>query len=67
MNRTEKKNVVVIGGGTGTFTLLRGLKQYHRHIIIKVTKYMVDLLIKEHQKNNEKEIKYSNVTHQYIS
>ncbi len=42
MNRTEKKNVVVIGGGTGTFTLLRGLKQYHRQINISAVVTMAD-------------------------
>ena len=28
MNQTVKKRVVVVGGGTGTHTILRGLKTY---------------------------------------
>jgi len=28
MNMSKKKNIVVIGGGTGTFTVLSGLKKY---------------------------------------
>ena len=28
MQKKMKKNVVVLGGGTGTFTILTGLKKY---------------------------------------
>ncbi len=36
MELSDKKTVVVIGGGTGTYNLLKGLKQYDTHIILKV-------------------------------
>lgn len=32
MATTAKKNIVVIGGGTGTFTALTGLKKYHANL-----------------------------------
>lgn len=38
----EEKNVVVIGGGTGTHTLLRGLKQYKKRINITAVVTMAD-------------------------
>lgn len=38
----QKKSVVIIGGGTGTHTLLRGLKQYQKQIAIKVVVTMAD-------------------------
>ena len=37
-----KKRVVIIGGGTGTYTLLRGLKQYHQQIDITAVVNMSD-------------------------
>ena len=38
----DKKNVVVIGGGTGTHTLLRGLKKYKDEIRISAIVTMAD-------------------------
>lgn len=38
----EKKNVVVIGGGTGTHTLLRGLKNYQKQLNIAAVVTMAD-------------------------
>jgi uncharacterized cofD-like protein len=38
----DKKNVVVIGGGTGTHTALRGLKQYQKQIDITAVVTMAD-------------------------
>lgn len=38
----EKKSVVVIGGGTGTHTVLKGLKQYQKQIDIKAVVTMAD-------------------------
>ena len=42
MNVKEKFNVVVIGGGTGTYALLRGLKQYRKQISISAVVTMAD-------------------------
>lgn len=42
MDQVRKKSVVVIGGGTGTHTLLRGLKAYADQIAIKVIVTMAD-------------------------
>lgn len=39
---TRKKNVVVIGGGTGTYTLLRGLRQYADTLAITAIVTMAD-------------------------
>lgn len=38
----EKKSVVVIGGGTGTHTVLKGLKQYQKQLDIKAVVTMAD-------------------------
>lgn len=38
----NKKSVVVIGGGTGTHTVLKGLKQYQKQIDIKAVVTMAD-------------------------
>jgi len=38
----DKKNVVVIGGGTGTHTVLRGLKQYQKQLNISAVVTMAD-------------------------
>lgn len=38
----NKKRIVVVGGGTGTYTLLRGLKQYHDDLDITVIVTMAD-------------------------
>lgn len=38
----EKKNVVVIGGGTGTHTVLRGLKQYQKQLNVSAVVTMAD-------------------------
>ena len=38
----EKKRVVVIGGGTGTHTVLRGLKKYQKQIDISAIVTMAD-------------------------
>ncbi|USN91817.1 MAG: YvcK family protein [Candidatus Nomurabacteria bacterium] len=38
----KKKNVVVIGGGTGTHTVLQGLKQHHDRINISAVVTMAD-------------------------
>lgn len=37
MGKTEGKRVVTIGGGTGTFVVLKGLKQYPHHLSAIVT------------------------------
>ena len=42
MSRSEIKHIVVIGGGTGTYTVLSGLKKYSKdrttlHAIISVS------------------------------
>jgi uncharacterized cofD-like protein len=42
MNTKPKKNVVVIGGGTGTYTILRGLKAYTGTINITAIVTMAD-------------------------
>ncbi len=42
MPRTEKKKVVVVGGGTGTHTLLRGLKRYSDQLDISAIVTMAD-------------------------
>lgn len=38
----EKKNVVVIGGGTGTHTVLKGLKRYQKQLHISAIVTMAD-------------------------
>lgn len=38
----QKKNVVVIGGGTGTHTVLRGLKQYQKQLDLAAVVTMAD-------------------------
>lgn len=38
----EKRNVVVIGGGTGTHTVLRGLKQYQKQLNVSAIVTMAD-------------------------
>jgi uncharacterized cofD-like protein len=38
----DKKNVVVIGGGTGTHMVLRGLKQYRKQLTISAVVTMAD-------------------------
>jgi uncharacterized cofD-like protein len=38
----DKKNVVVIGGGTGTHTVLRGLKQYQKQLNVSAVVTMAD-------------------------
>jgi len=38
----DKKNVVIVGGGTGTHTLLRGLKQYQKQISLRAIVTMAD-------------------------
>lgn len=38
----KKKNVVVIGGGTGTHTVLRGLKQYQKQLNVSAVVTMAD-------------------------
>lgn len=38
----QKKNVVVIGGGTGTHTVLRGLKQYQKQLNVSAVVTMAD-------------------------
>lgn len=38
----QKKNVVVIGGGTGTHTVLRGLKHYQKRLNISAVVTMAD-------------------------
>ncbi len=38
----DKKSVVVIGGGTGTHTILRGLKQYQKQINLSAIVTMAD-------------------------
>lgn len=42
MNTQPKKNIVVIGGGTGTYTILRGLKAYADTINITAIVTMAD-------------------------
>ena len=37
MNKTDKKRIVVIGGGTGTFVALTGLKYYPLHLSAIIT------------------------------
>lgn len=37
MNKTIRKNIVVIGGGTGTFSVLTGLKKYPLDLSVIVT------------------------------
>ena len=39
---TQKKHIVVIGGGTGTHTLLRGLKQYQKQVDLSAIVTMAD-------------------------
>jgi uncharacterized cofD-like protein len=39
---TSKMKVVVVGGGTGTYTLLRGLRQYHDDLEIAAIVTMAD-------------------------
>ena len=41
-SKEERKNVVVIGGGTGTYNLLRGLKEYWKEINITKIVPMAD-------------------------
>lgn len=38
----QKKNVVVIGGGTGTHTVLRGLKRYQKQVHLSAVVTMAD-------------------------
>ena len=38
----EKKNIVVIGGGTGTHTILRGLKRYQKQVNLSAIVTMAD-------------------------
>ena len=38
----KKQNVVVIGGGTGTHTVLRGLKQYQKQLNVSAVVTMAD-------------------------
>lgn len=38
----EKKEIVVIGGGTGTHTVLKGLKQHKRHVSLSAIVTMAD-------------------------
>lgn len=42
LQKLEKKSVVVIGGGTGIFPILRGLKKYHDEISISAIISMAD-------------------------
>ena len=42
MNKTHKKKIVVIGGGTGTFTILSGLKKYTQLDISVIVSMMDD-------------------------
>lgn len=42
MNKTHKKKIVVIGGGTGTFTILSGLKKYPQLDISVIVSMMDD-------------------------
>ncbi len=42
MVSVDKKNVVVIGGGTGTHTALRGLKKYRKNINLTAVVSMAD-------------------------
>ena len=38
----ERKNIVVIGGGTGTHTVLRGLKKYQKQVALSAIVTMAD-------------------------
>ena len=38
----DKKNIVVIGGGTGTHTVLRGLTRYQKHVNLSAVVTMAD-------------------------
>lgn len=40
--QTDKVRVVVVGGGTGTHTMLRGLKQYHTEVELSAIVTMAD-------------------------
>lgn len=42
LGKKQKYKVVVVGGGTGTYTLLRGLKQYHDDLDITAIVTMAD-------------------------
>ncbi len=42
LDRPQKKKVVVIGGGTGTFPVLQGLKKYHDDVSITAVISMAD-------------------------
>jgi len=42
MEQTRKKSIVVIGGGTGTYTLLTGLKKYVDTVDVKAVISMAD-------------------------
>ncbi len=42
MREMEKSNIVVIGGGTGTHTVLRGLKRYKKRLDISAVVTMAD-------------------------
>ncbi len=42
LRKPTKKKIVVIGGGTGTHTVLRGLKQFHSSLDIKAVVTMAD-------------------------
>ncbi|HEY0964180.1 MAG TPA: 2-phospho-L-lactate transferase CofD family protein, partial [Candidatus Paceibacterota bacterium] len=38
----EKKNIIIIGGGTGTHTILRGLKRYQKQVNLSAIVTMAD-------------------------
>ncbi len=38
----QQKNIVVIGGGTGTYTILRGLKRYQKQVNLSAVVSMAD-------------------------
>lgn len=42
MTNQQKKKIVVIGGGTGTHTVLRGLRRYHHELAISAIVSMAD-------------------------
>jgi len=42
MSQNKKRKIVVIGGGTGTHTLLRGLKRYADRLNITAIVTMAD-------------------------
>ncbi|PIY58729.1 MAG: hypothetical protein COY98_00455 [Candidatus Yonathbacteria bacterium CG_4_10_14_0_8_um_filter_43_17] len=42
MSQNKKRKIVVIGGGTGTHTLLRGLKRYADRLDITAIVTMAD-------------------------